>query len=142
MKRDRRWSAIGGGVTRVCRQQVGCKRLSTGQRRVRLAPPGMPPRSPDHFRALAMLVLGTFYWGLSFPVIKAVGLLHEKLLPTASSWFSTLYTVAPRFLLAILLMLALRPRDCWRASGREQMQGVILGLFAAAGMLLQNDGLQ
>src|SRR4029434_6904222 len=37
---------------------------------------------------------------------------------------------------------AFRPHDCWRATRSELKQGVLLGLFAAAGMLLQNDGLQ
>src|SRR2546426_10489258 len=82
-----------------------------------------PDRSADHVRALGMLVLANFYWGLSFPVIKAVVLLHEKLLPAAGSWFSTLYTVAPRFLLAVLLMFALRPRDCLRAAAKERVEG-------------------
>jgi drug/metabolite transporter (DMT)-like permease len=89
-----------------------------------------------------MLVAANFFWGLSFPVIKAIVLLHENLLPTAGSWFSTVYTVAPRFALAVVLMLLLRPRDCWRATFAEWKQGVIIGAFAAAGMLFQNDGLQ
>lgn len=96
----------------------------------------------ERTRALLMLLLANFFWGLSFPLIKAIILLHGKLLPQASTWFSTIYTVAPRFLLAVLLMIALRPRDCWRATAREWKQGVILGLFAAGGMLFQNDGLQ
>jgi drug/metabolite transporter (DMT)-like permease len=96
----------------------------------------------ERTRALSMLLLANFFWGLSFPLIKAIMLLHEKLLPHANTWFSALYTVAPRFLLAILLMLALRPRDAWRATAPEWKQGVILGLFATGGMLLQNDGLQ
>jgi drug/metabolite transporter (DMT)-like permease len=101
-------------------------------------------RSPaaERTRALLMLLLANFFWGLSFPVIKAILLLHEKLLPAASTWFSTVYTVAPRFLLAMLIMLAFRPRDAWQATFAEWKQGVILGAFAAAGMLFQNDGLQ
>lgn len=90
-----------------------------------------------------MLLVANFFWGLSFPLIKAIGLLHEKLVPgTGGTWFSSVYTVAPRFALAVGLMLLLRPRDIWRATPREWHQGVILGLFSAAGMLLQNDGLQ
>jgi drug/metabolite transporter (DMT)-like permease len=50
--------------------------------------------------------------------------------------------VAPRFALAVVLMLLLRPLDIWRATPREWQQGVMLGLFSAGGMLLQNDGLQ
>ncbi len=88
-----------------------------------------------------MLVLANFFWGLSFPLIKAIMLLQAKLVPAASSWFHTLYAVAPRFLLALGLLAVLR-RGCWRATAREWKQGMIIGLFACGGMLLQNDGLQ
>ncbi len=103
----------------------------------------MEAASPDQrSRALLMLIVANFFWGLSFPLIKSITLLHAKLLPQAGTWFSAIYTVAPRFLLAVLLMLALRPRDIWRATRGEWTQGVIIGLFSAAGMLFQNDGLQ
>jgi drug/metabolite transporter (DMT)-like permease len=75
-------------------------------------------------------------------LIKSIMLLQAKLLPHANTWFSTINAVAPRFLLGVLLMLILRPRDCWRATAKEWKQGVVLGLFAAGGMLFQNDGLQ
>jgi drug/metabolite transporter (DMT)-like permease len=101
-----------------------------------------PPPSAEHLRALAMLLLANFFWGLSFPLIKAIMLIHDQIIPAAGSWFSAAYTVAPRFLIAVAVMFALRPRDSWRANAREWRQGTILGLFAAAGMLLQNDALQ
>jgi drug/metabolite transporter (DMT)-like permease len=103
----------------------------------------MPPsRSAEHTRALLMLLVANFFWGLSFPVIKALMLLHAKLVPGAGAWFAVIYAIAPRFLLAVVIMAILRPHDCWRASRNEWKQGLILGLFAAAGMLFQNDGLQ
>ena len=99
--------------------------------------------STERTRALSMLLLANFFWGLSFPLIKAIVLLQEKLIPeTAGTWFSTIYIVAPRYALAVLIMVVLRPRNSWRASRGEWKQGVIIGLFAAAGMLFQNDGLQ
>lgn len=104
--------------------------------------PLAPAPAVERRRALLFLLLANFFWGLSFPLIKAILLLQQKLIPGADGWYSTLSTVAPRFLLAVLVMLALRPRECWRATAGEWRQGVILGLFAAAGMLLQNDGLQ
>jgi drug/metabolite transporter (DMT)-like permease len=88
-----------------------------------------------------MLLVANFFWGLSFPVIKAIMLLHARLLPEAGTWFSTINTVAPRFALGVLIMLVLR-RDCWRATRAEWRQGLILGGFAAAGTSVQNDGLQ
>jgi drug/metabolite transporter (DMT)-like permease len=101
-----------------------------------------PTPSAEHVRALLMLLLANFFWGLSFPLIKAITLLHAQLLPGAGTWFSAVYTVAPRFLLAVVILLVLRPRDAWRATASEWRQGIMLGLFAAGGMLLQNDGLQ
>jgi drug/metabolite transporter (DMT)-like permease len=105
-------------------------------------PFSMTSPAAQRARALLMLLLANFFWGLSFPLIKAIMLLHAKLLPQAGTWFSTFNTVAPRFLLGVVLMLALQPRHCWQATAREWRQGVVIGLFAAAGMLFQNDGLQ
>lgn len=93
-------------------------------------------------RAFAMLVLANFFWGLSFPLIKSIALLNAKLLPHAGTWFAAVITLAPRFLLGTLLMLALRPRDIWRATPAEWRQGLIIGLFSSAGMLLQTDAMQ
>jgi drug/metabolite transporter (DMT)-like permease len=97
---------------------------------------------PQRSRALLMLLLANLFWGLSFPVIKAVMLLHGVLVPQAGPWFSAIYTVAPRFLLATLVLVALRPCDFWKVTRGELKQGVIIGLFSSAGMLLQNDAMQ
>ncbi|HVU33094.1 MAG TPA: DMT family transporter [Opitutaceae bacterium] len=93
-------------------------------------------------RAIAMLLLANLFWGLSFPVIKAVTMLHAVLLPGAGTWFGAVYTVAPRFVLAVLLLGLWWHRDLTRLTRLELKQGVAMGLFAAGGMLLQNDGLQ
>lgn len=99
-------------------------------------------RSNDRQRALVMLVLANFFWGLSFPVIKATTLLDARLLPGAGTWFSAIYTIAPRFVLATILVALWRRRELARTTRRELAQGVTMGLFASAGMLFQNDGLQ
>lgn len=99
-----------------------------------------------------MLLLANFFWGLSFPVVKALLLLHERLRPGLDPWFSAVYTVAPRFILAVLvltiwyelrrLMAPGRRRErLWHATRAEWREGVTIGLFAAMGMLLQNDAL-
>src|SRR5688572_24188361 len=100
------------------------------------------PKSPQHNRALLMLLVANFFWGLSFPTIKALGMVQVQLFPGVGTWFSGLYTVAPRFLLAALVLAFLQARNWWKISRGELKQGVIIGLFAAAGMLFQNDGLQ
>ena len=97
---------------------------------------------PQRTRALLMLLVANFFWGLSFPIIKSILLLHERLVPQAGTWFATIYSLAPRFVLALAVLMALKPR-AWRGVTRGELkQGVAIGLFAAAGMLFQNDGLQ
>lgn len=93
-------------------------------------------------RALAMLLVANFCWGLSFPVIKSIVLLHEQILPEGSEWFSTVYAVAPRFTLAVLILVAWRPRAFGQVTRGELKQGLVIGLFSSVGMLLQNDGLR
>ncbi len=89
-----------------------------------------------------MLLLANLFWGLSFPIIKAIVALHGALVPEAGPWFSAIYTVAPRFILSIAILVLWRPRQVRRITRGELKQGVVIGLFAAAGMLFQNDGLQ
>lgn len=89
-----------------------------------------------------MLLLANYFWGISFPVIKAIVLLHERLVPAAGTWFSAIYTVAPRFVLATGILILWQPRGFWRVTPGELKQGIVIGLFAATGMLLQNDALQ
>lgn len=98
-------------------------------------------RYSERQQAIAMLLLANLFWGLSFPLIKAVGLLHARILPEAGTWFSSIYTVAPRFLLATALLALWQRRQLGQVTRLELKQGVIMGFFAAGGMLLQNDGL-
>lgn len=99
---------------------------------------------PLHTRAVLGLLLANVFWGLSFPLIKGLLLLQERLLaPGMPAWFHTALALFPRFLLATLLLLAwqlvrVRRLDFTRG---EWKQGVILGLFSSGGMLLQSDGL-
>ncbi|HYP16973.1 MAG TPA: hypothetical protein VEQ65_07150, partial [Opitutus sp.] len=100
-----------------------------------------PTRSPQHSQAILALLLANLFWGLSFPLIKAIGAIHAVLLPASSSWFITACTLAPRFLFgaAIVGLLCFR---AWPSLTRSEVrQGVGLGLFAIAGMIFQNDGL-
>ncbi|MDO8542317.1 MAG: EamA family transporter [Opitutaceae bacterium] len=89
-----------------------------------------------------MLLLATVFWGLSFPLIKTLTLLHARMFPDAGTWFHSIYAIAPRFPLAIAILIAWRPAGFWRISRLEWKQGGVIALFATAGMLLQNDGLQ
>ncbi len=100
------------------------------------------PHHPQRPRALAMLVLANLFWAISFPVVKTLLLLHAQLLPAAGPWFDAIYTMAPRFLLAVAVLLVWRPRTIVRITRKEIAQGAPLGLFTTGGMFLQNDALQ
>jgi drug/metabolite transporter (DMT)-like permease len=89
-----------------------------------------------------MLVLANVFWGLSFPLIKAIAFEHLQLLPASSSWFITACMLAPRFVLAAAIMLVWRRGALRGMTPPEIRQGVGLALFAIVGMVFQNDGLQ
>jgi len=99
-------------------------------------------RHPQHTKALLMLLLANAFWGLSFPAIKAVVLVHESLLPGSGNWFVTAMAVTPRYILAALVMLLWQVKNLGLITRGELRQGVELGLFASMGTILQNDGLQ
>src|SRR5664279_3840671 len=93
-----------------------------------------------HLPAVLMLVLANLFWGLSFPLIKAMAFEHQHLLPGSSSWFITACMLAPRFVLAAAI-IAVWQRGALRGVTRlEVRQGVGLALFAVCGMVFQNDG--
>jgi drug/metabolite transporter (DMT)-like permease len=101
-----------------------------------------PTNVSRHTSAILMLVLANVFWGLSFPLIKAIAFEHQHLLPGSSSWFVTACMLAPRFLLGAAV-LAVWQRGALRGASRlEIRQGVSLALFAVLGMIFQNDGLQ
>src|ERR1019366_172358 len=115
-------------------------RLASGTRRP--SPTMTEPKEPTRRRAVAMLVLATLYWGLSFPVIKALTTLNRMYYPEAGSWFVSAQAVAPRFIIAVVLMLLFGGRSGSLPTRAEALQGLVIGLFAAAGALLQTDGMQ
>ncbi len=94
-----------------------------------------------HAEALLGLLLANFFWGLSFPLIKAIIHAHHLVLPDSNHWFVTTMTVAPRFLLATALLALVLRRQLATLRAGEIRQGLLLGLSAALGMYLQNDGL-
>jgi drug/metabolite transporter (DMT)-like permease len=97
--------------------------------------------SHDRSKALGMLVLAALCWALSFPVMKALALEQQKLLPDAGSWFFTALGVMIRFGAAGLLMLPWLFRAGGKISRREIEQGLLLAAFGAGGILFQMDGL-
>ncbi len=77
-------------------------------------------------------------WGVSFPVMKALGLYLSAQAPGISTWFVAATTVLLRFGLgAILLTIG----NYSRPTKDELAQGCLIAIFSAAGMLLQMDAL-
>lgn len=99
-------------------------------------------RHPQHFQAVAMLLLANVFWGLSFPTIKALSLIHAAVVPGSTSEFITAMLVAPRYVVAALVMFFWQAPKLAKLTKPEMKQGLLLGLFMALGVLLQNDGLQ
>lgn len=103
----------------------------------------MNPTTPaQHRQAIWMLVLGNLLWGVSFPLIKTLVLLQERLVPGSSSWFITATTLLPRFLIGALVLGLLCRKALLTLTRSEWRQGMGLGAFAVIGMTFQNDGLQ
>jgi drug/metabolite transporter (DMT)-like permease len=93
-------------------------------------------------RAIVLLIVATLVWGLSFPVIKSLALIQRQLLPESGTWLVTTCTVAPRFLLAGVLLGLWGARSLGQLTRLECKQGAGLALFLGLGLLLQVDGLQ
>lgn len=103
----------------------------------------MSPRShPQHWQAIGGLLLANVFWGLSFPLIKAMVLAFAQVVPNAGDWFVTASVVAPRFGLGALTILLLQCRGAGRIARSEVRQGLWLGATMGAGMLFQTHGLQ
>lgn len=111
------------------------------------------PRANPRMTAVAMLLLANLFWGLSFPLIKAVALLSGRL-AGGGGGFVVACTVAPRFLIAAVILAVWQCSPFSAGFGRvrrdglpwltltEVKHGILVGSFGAVGMLLQNDGLR
>jgi len=95
----------------------------------------------DRSKGRAMLILATPCWALSFPVMKALALEQQRLLPGAGTWFLTALGVMVRFGASGLLLLPLWWRGGGKFSRREIEQGTLLAIFGGGGIAFQMDGL-
>src|SRR6266404_7183720 len=64
--------------------------------------PRVEERKP--LQAVWMLLLATVCWGMSFPLMKGLVLLQERLLPDANVWFITAQTSTVRFGVAAIVL--------------------------------------
>lgn len=90
---------------------------------------------------MGMLLGATIFWAVSFPVMKALALEQQKLLPDGSSWFFALLGAMYRFGSAGLILAVIICRDLRNITRLELEQGFGLGVFGVGGILFQMDGL-
>jgi drug/metabolite transporter (DMT)-like permease len=84
------------------------------------------------------LVCTCALWGLSFPVMKTLGLQLSALHSGISTWFVAAATLVVRFSASgVLLALS----GLARPTAKEWQQGLWMGLFTGTGMLFQMDAL-
>lgn len=88
-----------------------------------------------------MLIGCCAVWAFSFPAMKSLALLGQRTSPGNSSFFFATLCVAERFVLASLLLVCLPWLTLTRLTRSEVRQGLGLGIFGAAGLILQMDGM-
>jgi len=90
--------------------------------------------------AVLALILTCGFWGLSFPVLKALHLEQTMRLPEASSWFLAAWIQMTRFGIGAIL-LAPATLHLPRPTRKEVQQGLQLAAWGGLGMGIQTDGL-
>lgn len=86
------------------------------------------------------LILACAFWGLSFPLVKALHLEQSQRLPGAGSEFLSAWMQVARFGLGALILLPFIRHK--RLPNRlELRQGFVLAFWGGTGMALQADGL-
>ncbi len=99
-------------------------------------------RDPSkHVRACFWLVIATLIWGTSFPLVKAIWLVQEKLVPNPPDFFLAALAAVARFGLAGILIALFSIRTLRQLTRGEVTQGFGLGVFGGLGILFQMDGL-
>lgn len=98
----------------------------------------VPRPRASRLSALLGLTATCALWGLSFPLMKALGLHASARSPGINTWFVAAATVSVRFALSALVLASFgwsRPRRA------ELAQGILLGMASSAGMTLEMDAL-
>ena len=87
-----------------------------------------------------LLILTCAFWGLSFPVMKALHLEQALRLPQAGTVFLSAWMQIARFGVAALILLPFVARS-GRPTRLELRQGLWIALWGGLGMGIQADGL-
>jgi drug/metabolite transporter (DMT)-like permease len=101
----------------------------------------MPFNYPNRRRASQTLIACCAVWAFSFPAMKSLALLGNRAAPGNGSFFFAALCVAERFTFASLLLLCLPWLRLPQLNWSETRQGLGLGIFGAAGLILQMDGM-
>jgi drug/metabolite transporter (DMT)-like permease len=88
-----------------------------------------------------LLIGGTVFWGLSFPLVRALELVQEKSAPHVSDFVLACGDMVMRFGLAAVLLFFLYGHQLRRVTRLEWSQAIGLGVLASGGIYLQNLGL-
>ncbi|HEX5222788.1 MAG TPA: DMT family transporter, partial [Verrucomicrobiae bacterium] len=94
-----------------------------------------------HRKAITMLLVATFFWASSFPIVKALALEQQKFVPAGSTWFFAMIGALYRFGVAGLLLAVFLHRELLKITRLELEQGFGLAAFGIGGILFQMDGL-
>ncbi len=94
-----------------------------------------------HATALAVLTLCTVIPGGAFVLAKASVLAQGPFAAGESSWFIAAHNLAPRFLLGVLVLVAVYGAAVLRLTRTEWKQAVFMAVMSFSGCLLQTDGL-
>jgi drug/metabolite transporter (DMT)-like permease len=86
------------------------------------------------------LILACAFWGLSFPVVKALHLEQNLRIPDATSGFLAAWMQVARFGMGAIMLVPFFLRT-GAASRSEMQQAFWLGIWGGLGMALQADGL-
>lgn len=97
--------------------------------------------SSQRLKAVQMLVLATAGWGISFPVVKALVLAQQQLIPSEGSLFFASLCVVYRFAASALVMLLVCARTVRSLTRDEFQHGLGVGIFGGLGIVLQVDAL-
>ena len=69
-----------------------------------------------------MLLVATFFWAASFPIVKALAMEQQKLVPDAGTWFFAMIGAMYRFGAAGLLLALFLNRELSKITRMEQEQ--------------------
>jgi drug/metabolite transporter (DMT)-like permease len=86
-------------------------------------------------RATVALLLTTFFWGLSFPLVKTWQLAADQ--AEVGKLLASFTLIALRMLPALALLIIVQPHLLTRATVREHASGALLGTVFFAGFVLQ-----